>query len=411
MSESLTFFKRVFSSSATQILGMGLAFVGSVLLARQLGADDRGVVAWIMSLHVIGSAMAQSGMCQVNRRFAADGNIPIDILKTLSILACFTASVMLIPLLYLYATNFDIAHNKLALTIGLIGIPCLSTADALCDLLIAQHKTRRYNIINFVQKLVSVSIILALVAGGIANITFAVTAYILGSTTKLIIAVFLAGAKFEFNIHKAMHLFHRIKSYMFANEMSLLALLFASHVNIILLGMFSTSSEVGMYAVSMTLIEAMIILPKMTGVYIIPRLAKTSEHKNKNLIINQTVIISSIIMILIALPCFFLAQFGIHLLFGSEFDGAIPVFKIQLIGMVFWGIFIILHSIIIAEEDGWKIILPAFVSAVVIVLGSVSQYSAGGAVSAATVWALAQFAGLLVSVCLIFLKKVDKIAS
>ena len=129
---SQSFYRKVASSVMTHGLGMVIGFVGSVILARTLGPEGRGVVSWMIALNIIGATFCQLGMPIVNKRYGAAHPEQAGTLLALTIGLCLLTAVLLMPVMYWLAGQNQMADgNKLALGVVLAMAPLLAMADAL----------------------------------------------------------------------------------------------------------------------------------------------------------------------------------------------------------------------------------------------------------------------------------------
>ncbi len=404
------FFKQVASSVASNGAGILLGFVVSIILARELGPDGRGMVSWLISLHIIATAFTQFGTTNLNRRYAAEKPYAANHYRLLTLLAVGGSSLLVLPLFYGFAHTNPIAETMpLALFIALLGVPLLAAADALAALLVGLHHARGYNIVILSQKLCNLLLIGGLfLIGGLTPFT-AVLALMLAVVVKFAIAFYFLRHRNKGTLKGAIAQAKRHKTYMLINHISNLAQLLASHAVVLIMGVETTAEQVGYFAVAYAFIEAMATLSRMFSMYAVPNLVRLKTPQERRQFKAIATIMLCTLLLGAAGVFYLIAPWLVTLVFGEAFTPSISVFRTLLIGLVFFGSFQLFHSMITAMYQGWVILLPPVISAVTLIVTSLVLVPNQGAEGAAQAWLIANIAAMFGAAMIIFNEKRETI--
>lgn len=400
------FFRQVTSSVVSNGAGIFLGFVVSIILARELGPDGRGMVSWLISLHIIATAFTQLGTTNLNRRYAAEKPHAASHYRLLTLLAISGSSLVILPLFFWLAQGNPIAEAlPLALIIVLLGVPLLAAADALAALLVGLHHARGYNIVMLSQKICNLLLIGGLfLLDGLTPFS-AVIALMLAVGVKFAIAFAFSRHHRHGTLKGAIQQAKLHKVYMLINHFSNLAQLLASHAVVLIMGVETTAEQVGYFAVAYAFIEAMSTLSRMFSMYAVPNLVKLKHHHERQHFKIMATITLSILLLGAAGFFYLIAPWLITLVFGDTFTPSIAVFRILLIGLVFFGGFQLFHAMITALHEGWVILLPPAISAVTLIVTSFLLIPNQGAEGAAQAWLIANIAAMCGAAVILFNKK------
>jgi O-antigen/teichoic acid export membrane protein len=390
------FLHKITGSIATQLVALGIGFIGSIILSRELGADGRGVVSWIMSLHIIGAAISQLGLANVNRRFASEYAEKPYLLAWLTICICLLAASIMIPLIVLLAWNNNITSSyPLAFAIGMLGMPILSIGDTLNALQIGLHKSKSFNLSNVMQKSTTVAIYLVCAFLSVLSPLTAMLALMIGACTKLAIALRSIGSLPYISAQEWQAVYNHIKQFMRFSSASSLANLAVSHGIITLLGVFSQPTQIGLFATAYVLIEATLIIPRITSMYAVPGIVRCEKRREKIRLALFALMIVAAIMGILNTALYACASWLIPLLFGQDFIAAIPTFSYLLLGSFIYSLYIILQAWLQAESESHIITLPPIISATMILIGANMLFTEMGALGGAYTWIIANSIGAL----------------
>ncbi|MDB2414947.1 oligosaccharide flippase family protein [Rickettsiales bacterium] len=397
--ESFAFYRNISSSVFSHGLSLLISFIGAILMARTLGAEGRGVVAWVVAFGALGSGLVQFGMSNANRRFAAEKPESTPDLLLLTILITFGLSLIAIPSFFLMGINGEIGQNNLlALFIGLLIIPTWGFSACIGELLIGVGRSKSYNFIVLVNKIITTLAILFLAITGLATPLSVVTAISGAYIVQAIFGFWFVRDYFVIKFSYFKWIKSHLRSYMWANYFANLCGLFPIAILPILLGSFSNLENGGWYMAVMTLINAIAVIPSMISMYLVPKFVAIKSLAEKKIFITHILKITLFITGIICIPAYILSDWLIPLLFGKDFTEASEVFRVMLIGHIANSIVSILQSIITTQNNSRLILIGPIAFAVTCLTVSFLTIAEYGAVGAALAWSIGLFASLSANV-------------
>ena len=169
-----------------QLFGLVISLFTTVIVARILGPEGRGVYTWVFTIAVIGSQFATLGLDVVNRRYAAEQPEDIPAFTGNSIVAAIFTLFTVVPFLFIVSYQFDIGQNNpWALTVALCSIPFTTLALTLASILTPMGRINAASILQLSSKATTAAIIVGLLIVGSISIFSVTAATTLGSFLML----------------------------------------------------------------------------------------------------------------------------------------------------------------------------------------------------------------------------------
>jgi O-antigen/teichoic acid export membrane protein len=386
------FIKDIFFSTLTHSVGLLISFVGSVLLTRKLGLDGRGVLSWIMYFNILGMSLAPLGMGQTSRRFIAEEPKRASDLTLISIIACSLFSLILIPIFIFIGFSNDIGTSyKATFIVSVIAIPFGAISNIFGEILVGLNDGKNYNKNIIIQKIVNFVLIISIIFLGIATPLYAIIALAFSLFIKFTHSLYFVSKKIYFKFNDPKWVLKHLSGYTFYGYISFVSVYLMRLIIPILMGFYSTRTEVGLYASAIVIIEAMFIFPQMVSMYLIPKIAQTKHLETQRKIIFYSVVVTAGIIAIGSLFFFLISKWLILLLYGTPFLDVVPVFKILLIGAVFFSIATVLQSVILARLKSFVIVIPPVLSLVVATFISPYLVKSYGAIGGSWVFVISLF--------------------
>lgn len=405
-SEAGVFFKTVTSSAMTNGVALAISMIGSVLLTRALGAEGRGVVAWITSLMMIAASMLQFGLGPVGRRFIAEDKNRAGDLILGAILLSLIGACIILPFFIWHALSDALGPRYTSLVwIGMFAAPVVAIVMNLREMLLGLKLTRQFNLLPLLQKGSNSLLIIALVLLATATPFWAVSILLLSYLLQLIGTVIWLKPYIKDRKKNTALLFKHMKSFIAVNYLATLLLNTAHALPTVFLASLYSAKAAGLYAACAVLTDAAFTSVRMVGMHTLPQLAGAADVQQRKKLVKHSLLITLLFGVLGAVVYLVLSGWLLPFLFGHEFAEAIPAFRIMSLGMVCYMLFNTIQSSIIARQKGWVILVGPSVMFVTIVVSGLLLIPTYGAVGGSITFALTGAATLFSGIVTLFFRR------
>lgn len=324
-----------------------IGFILIILLGRYLGADDLGLYRLSTTIYGLSMLFVFFGIPASIIKFSAefqDQKEKLNQYISSGIISSLLISIILFIVFFSFSNQ--IAHffemprlNDLIKVIALI-FPFAAIDGCLLGLLNGLRKMKRFAGVTIFKSSSMIAITLALIIyfkiGVLGAIIGLVSSMILSSLLLIIVTkkyysfTFL---NFKVNTKKMLKFSVQLFAGDAINEIN-------NHFDIILVGFFLTTTDVGYYTVAIVLSRFFWILPRSVQRITYP--ATSSYWSKKNHLVLTKMIIKSmkyctVILVLIGLGVWFFAREIIYFLYNKEFFYSIIPLQILLVGTVIRG--------------------------------------------------------------------------
>jgi len=346
-STSQTIAKNTLWLSASHIFGRLIKAGLLIYAARLLGTSGYGVFSYTMSILVLFSIFADTGIgALVTRNISMTDKIHKSFLATS--LAIKLSFILLSSLAILFIAPL---FTKITEVLALLPIIALLIAiDGIRDFILAINRGKqKMEVEAAIHTLTNISIVIA----GIAALTIFTTskallvAYAIGSGAGLLIALFILGGYLS-GIWRAFDKRLVIKIIRDAWPFALLGLLGVVMINtdIIMLGFFRDISEVGLYSAAQKPVQVLYVIPGILAAAFLPAITKLVNKNDKKLrdILEQVIATTLMLGLPIALGGIVLGRKLMNLLYGATYLDATLSFQILLVTII-----IVFPTVIIAN--------------------------------------------------------------
>jgi O-antigen/teichoic acid export membrane protein len=345
------FARKVAETMATRIALVGIGLVTSVLIARSLGPEGRGLQATVAAITALGVQFGNLGLHSSNTYYVAKDKRLLPVLVGNSVLASFgLGSIACLAVGAVAAVRPGISPlAPTLLALALAGVPIGLGYLLLQNLLLGIGEVRAYNTIELATKVVMVGVLAVLIATrsvsveAVAIVGLAVSlASGLWAFAKL--RTHLAG-KIAVSLRVLrQHLSYGMKAY--------LAALFAYTVlraDILMCKYLLGAEPTGQYSIAASMADLVYMLPVVAGTIIFPRLSATADAVERWMKAKRAAKWVGVVLVGLALPAGVLAGPAVRLLYGEAFLPAVPAFLWLLPGIVALGVNTILMNYFASE--------------------------------------------------------------
>lgn len=325
---------------AERVVGLGLAFVGTVIVARYLGPEDFGSLAYALSLAALFGAAGHMGLHGLVVREIV--KLPDDraatlgtaaILKLIGVAAGYTVLV-------LYAWLYEGAGTTQFYLIVVAGLALFFQPLSVIDYWFQAFVQARYAVVAKISsQVLATGFTLLLVFGGAGLVYFALTHLL----QAVLAALFLVGIFYlKAALKPSQWVFRRDRATQLLRQGWLIYLgsLFAVvylKVDLVMLRWFADTAEVGQYAVAAQLSEAWYFVPSAIVVSFFPAMIKLRERDERLFYrrLQQLFDILFLLALVVAVAMTAIAPWLVIFLFGSDYAPSASILVIHIWAALF----------------------------------------------------------------------------
>ena len=387
----MTFAGRVAGVLGTRIVQLGCTLAVSFLLARLLGPEGRGVYTLLVLVPTTLFALGQLGLTSAMVFHAGRGARLADLERQALVLGIAVSAVAvaaaLLILPALEPTALRLAPPDL-LRIALLAVPLRLVATLAGSVLYGRHMFRGYNVILAVQSLLSVLLVLLLVGllgGGVDGALAAYLLFLAFGTVAVVLyldRVRRAEARSTPPGTEARVSSREISSYGLRLYPATVGTFFGYRADVFLLGWLAASaSDIGVYAVAVSLAELVFNVPDAVSTVLFPRMATATRTEADQLapaMTRMTILVTAIA----ALAVIPVAWISLSALLPA-FLGGMPALIVILPGIVGLSVAKVLTSYLSGIERLAPVTTSALASLVVNIVANLLLIPAFGIVGAA----------------------------
>lgn len=333
----------------TTVLTRGVTLFGgfliSVLLARFLGAEGRGIVTVIFLVPTLMFTIADLGVRQATAYFVGqkvhDFN---DIIKTTYLIWTATSVISMLIVSGYYGFFYYGKYSGTLLLIALLSVPFTLFTRYTNGIL--QGKERIGNINNLELWNIGLNVVLVVVLVGLLRMD------VLGATlVNLLLALMVAVQSYlmvrrlaPFRMGYVKGLPYQFLKKGIAYALALFVLQLNYRINILMLEQYTDVSSIGIFSVGTVLAELIWQLPAAVGMVLF---AKSANSKTEQEAINRAAKLLRMLLPVALAVCIFVALFAsviVNILYGKEFAEASGVIRLLLPGIFIMFFFKVLNA-------------------------------------------------------------------
>jgi O-antigen/teichoic acid export membrane protein len=379
----------------------GMAFASTVIVARALGPTGRGAVAVALTLGTILVQLGSAGFISGFAYYVAGGkSTPAQAVRQALLLTIVIGGGLAIVVISLRAVAPSLVDLDWSTTILVaVGAPGILYMLLLQGILLGQGRARAYNSLDLYRAGSAVAgLLIWEIFVGLDQVS-AVAILIGAWWLAAALGILLVRTPKWWRPQLQRDLLGQMLRYGARVYLGTVLGLLLITLDLLLVNAYLGAKAAGLYSVSATMAEAMLLIPLVVGINLLPRVARGSGPAASAAAFRATVIVLGVACIL----CAALAEPMVRLLFGDSFAPAASLFQLLSPGVFALGLAAVLSHHFAGE--GYP--LPAVVAAGialalnivldVLLLRPLGLYEASIASSAAYVVFLALQARLFVA--------------
>jgi O-antigen/teichoic acid export membrane protein len=337
---SSDFIRKVGETFVTRIILIVIGLATSVIVARTLGPEGRGLYAVATTIGAIGVQFGNLGLHASNTYYVARDKtiLPALIGNTIVVSFVFAGVGILLSWIVLSLWPQLAPVHGLLLILSLIWIPFGLAYMLLQNLLIGIQNIRAYNKIELSTKILSVVLI-----GSIAFLNkVTVEEVFLAGLVALFVGFYWA---FWYLLRETPNFpkpcFALFKGNIRYGLKAYLAAFFAFMVlrsDLLIVKYILGSEQTGYYSVAVNMAEMILLLPMIVGTILFPKLTALTDIREKWFLVKKICLNIGVGMVLILVIAGFLAEPIVLLLYGKSFCPSVSPFLWLLPGTFFLGL-------------------------------------------------------------------------
>lgn len=345
------FVRKVAETFVTRIALILIGLATSVIIARMLGPEGRGLQATIAAVTALGIQFGNLGLHSSNTYYVSrdPGLLPTLIGNSLLVSLGGTGLLAILAFKVFSAFPSLVPLDRVLLILALTGVPLGLAYLLLQNLLLGTQRIREYNRIELVSRVTMVALLVGLLLARAVSVEAVAVVGICASALAASWAFWGLRGALKSRIAISWPL---LKSHLGYGFKAYLAALFAFTVlraDILMCGYLLGETATGHYSIAVSMADLVYMLPVVAGTIAFPKLVAESDPRlrwQKALGVAKWILV---IMLAIAGVSAILAKPVVMLLFGKEYAPAVLAFLWLLPGIVLLGVNGILMNYFAAE--------------------------------------------------------------
>jgi O-antigen/teichoic acid export membrane protein len=332
--------RKVLETFATRILLIGIGFATSVLVARILGPEGRGLFAVAGAIAAIAIQFGNLGLHSANTYSVARDRSLLPGLLANSLLVSFVLG----GLVGLVTWGISRAWPSFApvpetlLLIALASIPPSLAYMLAQNLLLGIQEVRAFNKIELAARVITVGLITLVIVVGFVTPETVFLAGLAAGVINLAWVLWHLRPFIKGPLRPSWPLLKGNLAYGFRAYLNCLFAFLVIKLDLLMVGYLLGAEQAGYYSISVSMADLVYLLPVVIGTILFPRLAALDTFEEKWSLTNKTALVVASMMIGISTVSMVLAHPAVRLVFGAEYLPAVPAFLVLAGALVFLGV-------------------------------------------------------------------------
>jgi O-antigen/teichoic acid export membrane protein len=388
--KSSDFISKILNTLSTRVLIIALGFVTSVVIARTLGPEGRGMFAMAMTIGILGTQLTNLGLHGANTYYVARDTNLLHALLGNSLIVSFTLGTVI----SLLAGLFFWAYPSLAPIHGVLLLMALTWAPLglayllLQNLLLGVDDVRAYNRIELTTKLFYFGLLGVIILFNQVTPEIVFSGALIALFIRFAWSYFSLSARINHAVSCSINLFRKSMRYGVKSYFGSLFSLFLFKIDLLMINNMLGTKEAGYYDIAINLAQIVFILPEIVSIILFPKLCAIETTIEKWKIARQTGYwLAGIMLVICGLAALF-AKPAIEILFGSPFLPSLLPLLILIICKYILALNLIFNNFIVSIHIPWTSIPFSFCLVILNIflnLTMIERYGMAGAAWATTI--------------------------
>lgn len=322
------FLSKVAEAFATRILLVGMGLITSVLVARVLGPEGRGLYAVAAMFAAMGVQFGNLGLHASNTYHVSRNKALLPALVGNTLVASFVlggSGSVLAWTIFSLRSEFAPVSGML-LVLSLLWIPFGLTYLLLQNLLLGVHEVRAYNKIELINQIVVLVFLSLLILGDVVSVEAFFVSGLIALVTSFGLALWALKKHMREFPRPSMPLFRENIGYGLKAYLAALFAFMVMRIDLLMVKYMLGAEQAGYYSIAVTMTDIVFMLPSVIGMILFPQLAVMSDDRRKWRFTKLVVLWVMLVMLLLTIIASLLATPVVRLLFGEVFLPAVPAF-------------------------------------------------------------------------------------
>jgi|LSQX01.2.fsa_nt_gb O-antigen/teichoic acid export membrane protein len=366
-----------------------ITFATSILLARYLGPEGKGLMTALLVYPALLVSLAELGIRQsatylIGKREYSEQDIISQVL--LFLVTSSTIMVFIVAYLFTVLDNPDFTFYMVLMAIFYIPVKLATSYSQ--GIFLGRGEINKFNITSRLQPTIDLALIIVFVVIFNLSVAGAVLATFVASLIVALYALRELTRISSIKLHFDWIISKQMISMGIVYAMALFILNLNYKIDVVLLERLTVASEIGQYSIGVGIAELIWLLPSTLGVVIFSHSSNAKDPAGFSKGMMKLFRVTFILSIICGLLLFFASEYLIPLVYGAAFAPSVEVLRILLPGIILMTAFKVLNMDL-AGKGKPQVSLIAFMPAVIIniVLNVlwIPLYGANGAALASTI--------------------------
>jgi len=336
------FVKNISITFSTRILTLFIGLISSIIIARILGPERKGIYSLIMLIPALAVNFSHLGIGPSTVYHTAKKKYPLKTIFSNNLIFGILISIITVTVTSIIIFFFHESYLKnvpfIYLFIALISIPFSLISIYLNSILLGLQKLSKYNLANFLKSiffLVFIGTALIILKVGLIGLIWANVISSILITILLVLWIKKLIGKVTYKLNK--NYIRDILFYGIKNHLSNIASFLHYRIDMLLINAFINPLAVGYYSIAVAISEKLWLVSNSASMVLFPKVA---AEKNKKQLKNFTPIINRNTFFILALGAvilFFLSRWLIIFLYSEIYLPVLLPLNILLPGVVALG--------------------------------------------------------------------------
>lgn len=335
-----SFLKATSITLVTRVINLCIGILVSILLARLLGPEQRGIYALALLIPSFAAMFTGVGLGPSTIYFLGKKKYPPQTIAgtniTISVYISITAVLLTVGFIILFKETFLLGVPVYAFVLVVCAIPFVKFTSILTTVVLGIHKYVAYNVINIVHVTTQAALFGLLLLVSAFNLSSVLIVYLIATVVVFTVAIiYLKKQLGTFTLKIDREYLKDAFSYGLKAYLGTIISFLHLRIDQLIINFFLNPVAVGFYAISAGLTERLWLLSESAGTILFPRISSESDETEKK---RFTPLLCRNILLLTVVGAgtlFYLGRWLIELLYSTEYLDSIPAFKILLIGTIF----------------------------------------------------------------------------
>ncbi len=347
-----------FAKNVSRVFGIKtivlvLGMLSSIVSARVLGPEGKGVFAVATALTGMGVQFGNLGMHSSNTYFLAKNKkiLPCIVGNSVAVTLLVTLFAGGVFVMLWFFPNLVTIHGTI-LILSFVYIPVQLYNMYQENYFIALDEIKKYSVLEMLNgSLYPVLLIfIAFLGGWNLSPEVAVVLSILATCFVIVVGVVFLKKEIGGKICIDKKLFQESLPFGFKSYVSCLLTYLVLRADILMLDAFLDKSQTGLYSLAVNLADIVNMIAVSVSMLLFPKLSGMSEEREKRSFIWKTLKYMSLIMLVLIIGAAIFSEWAVLLVYGEDYRESVPAFRILMPGIFFWSLSSLLFNFFSSEN-------------------------------------------------------------